>query len=101
MNYNHKLKDVTLRLATLDSIPAGQTALHVASYWNLPDTLTGLLQAEDQANAVDSQDWTALHWACFGQSREAAWALLSHGAPVNPKDSAGWSPLFWAAHMVT
>ncbi|KAK1990313.1 hypothetical protein LX36DRAFT_417115 [Colletotrichum falcatum] len=96
-NYMNSFKCPVVRTAAFETIPGGHSALHFASYWNLPAKVAKLLSGGGDNNSTDTQLWTPLHWACFGQSREAVEILVSHNANVNAKDSVGWTPLFWAA----
>ncbi|KAE9569099.1 hypothetical protein CGMCC3_g14852 [Colletotrichum fructicola] len=96
-NYNNNLKSPVVRGATFETIPHGGSALHFASYWNLPAKAEKLLLHGEEKNATNAQKWTPLHWACFAQSHEAVEVLLSYGVNTNARDSGGWTPLFWAA----
>ncbi|KAF4811647.1 Ankyrin repeat and KH domain-containing protein 1 [Colletotrichum tropicale] len=96
-NYNNNFKSPRVRGAMFEAMPHGRSALHFASYWNLPAKVEKLLLRGEEKNATNAQMWTPLHWACFAQSHEAVEVLLSHGVNTNARDSGGWTPLFWAA----
>ncbi|WQF76737.1 Putative NACHT nucleoside triphosphatase, P-loop containing nucleoside triphosphate hydrolase [Colletotrichum destructivum] len=96
-HYKNSLKSTITRTAVFETIPSGHTALHFASYWNLPEKITSLLFQGEDKNATDTQMWTPLHWACFSQSQEAVEILIAHKADTNARDSVNWTPVFWAA----
>ncbi|TLD19052.1 hypothetical protein PspLS_10001 [Pyricularia sp. CBS 133598] len=90
-------RDLAPRAVVFDTKPTGQTPIHYAAFWDLPNKIPKMVQAGFDTNAVHSHGWTALHWATFAQNKAAVQALLQAGADINLKDSAGWTPLFWAA----
>lgn len=95
--FSTRSNDLAIRSATFDSMPTGQTTLHCAAFWDMPDKVHELLGNGFDVNAADSQSWTALHWAVFARKEAAIRALLEGGAEVNARDAVGWTPLFWAA----
>jgi ankyrin repeat protein len=83
--------------ALLQSIPTGQSALHVAACWNLKEVATLLLNKSHDVTALDSQRWTPLHYACLEGHWDVAEVFVRNGADLNSQDSQGWTPLFWAS----
>ncbi|KAK2057867.1 ankyrin, partial [Colletotrichum caudatum] len=72
------------------------SALHVASYCNLPTKVAKILSSGEEKNSTDTQLWTPLHWACLAKAkRPLTFSFLT--VNTNAKDSVGWTPLFWAA----
>ncbi|EQB51733.1 hypothetical protein CGLO_08702 [Colletotrichum gloeosporioides Cg-14] len=96
-HYKSSVKCPVIRGAAFETMPQGQSALHLASYWNLPVKVERLILDGEEKDATDTQMWTPLHWACFAYSQEAVEALVSLRVDTNVKDSVGWTPLFWAA----
>ncbi|KAL3298960.1 ankyrin repeat-containing protein [Colletotrichum asianum] len=96
-HYKSSVKCPVIRGAAFETMPQGQSALHLASYWNLPAKVERLILDGEEKDATDTQMWTPLHWACFAHSQEAVEVLVSLRVDINVKDSVGWTPLFWAA----
>ncbi|KAI9372816.1 ankyrin repeat-containing domain protein [Aspergillus egyptiacus] len=97
LQYRQELAEGSLAKDMLESIPTNQGPLHVAAYWNLPETIGMLLSEGEKVSCIDSHSWTPLHWACSRGNLATAELLIRHAADVNAKDTQGWTPLFWTA----
>jgi ankyrin len=61
----------------------GQTVLHTAAYYNLPEAVAGIIDLGADVNVKDGTGETALHWAARHDGTEAAQVLLNHGARLD------------------
>ncbi|KAK3315417.1 ankyrin repeat-containing domain protein [Apodospora peruviana] len=93
------ITDEALASLVFDSIPTGQTALHLATYWKLQLTTSFLLEQGTEPSASNSQGWTPLHWACWAGGLGVVKILLQNKADVNAVDAQGWTPLFWPCYF--
>ena len=77
----------------------GETDLHIAAAWNLPEVIIFLLNQGANVNAQDNDGKTPLHTAVmFSNAPETAEILLKHDANPNIKDKfIGRTPLYIAA----
>ncbi|KAE8319565.1 ankyrin repeat-containing domain protein [Aspergillus transmontanensis] len=89
--------ETDLSNALFEDIPAKQTALHVAAYWNLTRNLKALIESALDTSSKDTQGWTPLHYACANGHFASAELLIESGADIDSSDDQGWTPLFWAS----
>jgi hypothetical protein len=79
---------------------AGNTALHVAAWYNQPTAVAALLaRGVGDANATDEWGRTPLHFATYYSSFDAVQSLMRAGADVNLRDSEGRSPVDYALFL--
>jgi serpin B len=80
--------------------PREQTLLHTAvlslDSFGATDTVSPLITAGVDVNALASSDFTALHYAAREGHIRAAEVLLAHGANVNARTASGQTPLHFA-----
>lgn len=89
--------ETDLSNALFEAMPAKQTALHVAAYWNLTRNLKTLIKSALDTSPKDTQGWTPLHYACANGHFASAELLIENGADIDTPDDQGWTPLFWAS----
>jgi ankyrin repeat protein len=77
--------------------PGGSTPLHHAAGFGAVETLTRLLDAGANVNAVNRRRSAPLHWAIHDDAKVAL--LLARGAPVNARDVGGRTALYQAASL--
>ena len=75
----------------------GQTALHLAAYFDRPVTLKALIEAGADVNAQDSQGCTSLSFAAQEGNPMIVMELIKAGADVNLARHDGVTPLHMAA----
>ena len=76
----------------------GQTPLHYAARYGLPDLITGLLVAGAASpNEASYRGHTPLHYAAAIGNVKICQLLLSQGAGINHTDLNGYTPLAYAA----
>ncbi|KAJ5169844.1 uncharacterized protein N7500_002627 [Penicillium coprophilum] len=96
LHFRIELEDDLLE-SLFHSIPQNQTALHVAAYWDLTETLSTLIESGLSVSLADTHGWTPLHYSCANRHFSSAELLVRSGADVNATDNQGWTPLFWAS----
>lgn len=94
--HSRQAQSPQLSEAIFSALPTGEGPLHIAAYWNLPET-TAIYLEDTDPSCVDAQGWTPLHWACSKGSAAVRDILLERGAAPDTRDSHGWTPLFWAS----
>ncbi|XP_062515442.1 serine/threonine-protein phosphatase 6 regulatory ankyrin repeat subunit A-like isoform X2 [Corticium candelabrum] len=79
----------------------GETALHVACFYNRSDVLNVLLEAGASVNALTRSRYTPLHYAADSGSLDAEdlRLLLLAGSVVTARDSQGNTPLHTSVRM--
>lgn len=97
LNYRTDISNRDILAAVFDSLPKGQSQLHIAAYWGLNLTLKELVGAGADSNVTDSQGWSPLNWATSNGHIDTMGILLESGADVNHQDEQGWTPLTWAS----
>ena len=79
-------------------VSVGQTALHIAAYFNFPWLVERYIsQGKIPVNAVSLVNDTPLVWASENGNVECVTKLLDAGADPTIPESDGWSALHWAA----
>ena len=79
-------------------VPTQITGVHVAAYFGLGGTITGLLKNRYNPDLQDSYGRTPLSWAAEGGHEAVVKLLLeAGGVDVDSKDKYGQTPLSWAA----
>ena len=96
LQYRHDIVDSELSEKVFESLPKGQSTLHLAALWCLEVTVKRLANSQSVC-ATDSHSWTPLHWASSNGHEKIVSFLLDAGADMESQDSAGWSALFWAS----
>ncbi|PIG80206.1 ankyrin repeat-containing protein [Aspergillus arachidicola] len=95
----HNGCETDLSNALFEDMPAKQTALHVAAYWNFTRNLKALIESALDTSSKDTQGWTPLHYACANGHFASAELLIDSRAYIDSSDDQGWTPLFWASFM--
>jgi hypothetical protein len=90
-------RDSTPSRRPFQSLPSGQSALHVVAYWNLCITAKELISNNiDSVSHADAHGWTPLHWAAARGHQDMTSLLVDQKANLEYEDLQGWTPIFWA-----
>jgi ankyrin repeat protein len=97
LNYRDDMANRDIAAAIFDSLPKGQSQLHIAAHWGFELITKDILEAGGDYNAADYQGWTPLHWATSRGHVNTMRILIESGADVNIQDAQGWTPLIWSS----